>query len=622
MKRLIFTVVLFILFVVILIGFMYMTIQETQKELNTNITTSYLNHVKQIANNIDAYLHTYIQKDIYATLKKDVHLRDQLQKGLELVVADPYKYVYILYRDPKGHYRYLLDGSHDEKGFFDQKFDVNLQAWNRAYTSGADTIITHKNSPFLSLTYLHPLRFAKKVEAIAAIDFTTELPQDIKQILAPLQKEITSIFAIFALFSTLLALQLYLYYKTRKSSFIDPLTHVYNRSFLKPFLESIDPSKYAIVMVDIDHFKKINDTYGHKAGDYVLQSVSDILKKNLRNHDVIIRYGGEEFLLFLYDPSRNPNRIIATVERLRKTLQTTPLHYEGHTINVTASFGITLRPDHFRSLNEAIKYADEKLYHAKRTGRNRIEYSDNKEKNIDDDVLHIVQTALDNDKILCYYQPIYDIATKTPQKYEALVRLEKDGKILYPGNFLEHIAYTTLYTRLTKRILEIVFTTIAQHQKHISINLNFSDISDNVIYTMIQDTIKANRSWAHFLTIELLENEPLRDSSLMREKLQNFKELGITIAIDDFGSGYSNFEIFRHLPIDILKVDGTIIKSITTSKISLSMAKAIILFAKENGIETVGEFVENEEIFNLLQQLGFDYAQGYYLSRPLAELKS
>ena len=185
---------------------------------------------------------------------------------------------------------------------------------------------------------------------------------------------------------------------------------------------------------------------------------------------------------------------------------------------------------------------------------------------------------------------------------------------------MEQIAFTTVYTQLTKKVLEVVFEAIAKYRKSISVNLNFSDISDNVIYQNILETLQKNRELAHYLTIELLENEVIEDPEAMRERLERFKELGIAIAIDDFGSGYSNFEIFRHLPIDILKVDGSLIRELPESKISLSMTKAIMLFAKENGIITVAEFVENREIFEILRDLGFDYAQGFYLSRPLASL--
>ncbi len=606
--------------IVLLLGYMYVKIQHTEAALNGNLEHLYLDHAKRIAKNIDTYLHRSIAGDVYATLRKDAKLRRRLESALEIAAAEPYKYVYILYRDANGQYRYLLDGSHEDKGFFDQKLDVDIARWDRIYTSGKDGTISHKDSRFLAITYLHPLRFGGKVQAILAIDFTSSLPQTIAQTLTPLRNTLLVIFGIFVLLSILLAYQLYLFLITRRRAVTDPLTHVYNRTFMKQFIESVDPNKYAIMMVDIDHFKKINDNYGHKAGDFILKKASDTLKAVLRNHDVIIRYGGEEFLIFLRSPGSD-EATLAIAERIRQTFENTNFIYEGHSIKVTVSIGVTLHPYRYHSIKEAIKNADEQLYSAKRAGRNRIAYRDDAIKKEGSDVINIVKEALENDKIFCHYQPIYDIATKTPKKYEALVRLEADGKILFPGSFLEQIAYTTLYTQMTKRVLEVVFRAIAQHKKPISVNLNFSDITDNVIFANILEAIEANKALASYLTIELLENEPIEDIAAMQTRLQRFKELGIAIAIDDFGSGYSNFEMFRHLPIDILKVDGTIIKSLPESKISLSMAKSILLFAKENGITTVAEFVENREVFDILVDLGFEYAQGYYLSRPLAELE-
>ncbi len=610
---------IFVAFIFSLVGYLYIKTYDTQEHLSDNLNKLFLSHVKAIARNIDTYLHRYLSYDIYKTLKADEKLRLKLQNALEIAAADPHRYIYVLYRDPHGRYRYLLDGSHEDKGFFDQKLDVDIPMWDRAYKSGEDQIISHKDSQFLAITYLHPLHFGNRVEAILAIDFTSALPRTIGEVLSPLRDIFLYIFIAFVLLVLVLLYQLYLYLVTKKRAITDPLTNVYNRTFMKGFVDNLDPHNYAILMIDIDHFKKINDNYGHKAGDFILKQAANTIKASLRDDDVIIRYGGEEFLVFLKHPASDAD-VLKIAERIRTTFERAKFIFDGHPIKVTVSIGMTLHPQRYRTIKEAIKNADEQLYSAKRGGRNRISYKEEALKKEGDEMISMVKEAIENDRLFCHYQPIYDIATKKPVKYEALVRLEVNRKIIFPGEFLEQIAFTTVYTQLTKKVLEVVFSAIDKYRKPISVNLNFSDISDNVIYQNILETLQKNSELAHYLTIELLENEIIEDPDAMRERLHRFKELGIAIAIDDFGSGYSNFEIFRHLPIDILKVDGSLIRELPESKISLSMTKAIMLFAKENGITTVAEFVENREIFEILRDLGFDYAQGFYLSRPLASL--
>ena len=149
-----------------------------------------------------------------------------------------------------------------------------------------------------------------------------------------------------------------------------------------------------------------------------------------------------------------------------------------------------------------------------------------------------------------------------------------------------------------------------------SINLNFSDITDNVIFNTIIEEIENNRQCTQYLLIELLENESFARFSTLQEKLYQLKRYNIQIAIDDFGSGYSNFEIFKYLPIDILKINGTLIKELPTSKVAYNIVKSIVVLANSIGIQVVAEYVENEQILTLLKELHIQYAQGFYLGKP------
>ncbi|BCD63030.1 diguanylate cyclase/phosphodiesterase [Nitratiruptor sp. YY08-26] len=610
----------------VMISILYISTYEVENRLQNNLNRIFLSHVDAVAHHIERFIKKYCKENLYTELKSNPQLRDYLQDALELTTAPPHKFVYILYRDKQGHFRYLLDGSLEDKGEFNQKLDVNSKIWNRAYKSKQALFFSHQDSDILYITYLYPIVLHGSVQGIIAIDFTNDLPATISTIISPLKKVFAYLFFAIFLLLALLAYQGWLYLHTKKSALTDPLTGAYNRNYLHKFLYEINPQEYAILMLDIDHFKKVNDNYGHKAGDFVLKNVYKTLHSILRNHDLIFRYGGEEFIIFIKRNGKEEN-IIQIAERIRTTFYTTAFIYEEHSLKVTVSIGIILHPEKFKSIKDAIKKADEFLYEAKRTGRNKIcyntDYTLTKTKTTRE--VDIIKDAIDNRRLFIELQPIYDINSMQPVRYEVLVRLkDREGNVIYPGAFLENIAYTTLYNSLTKEVLRQTFDTIQTHKVPLSINLNFSDITDNVVYEMILQEIEKNRELANFLVIELLENEALptyEEHEDLKKRLQKLKEYGIKIAIDDFGSGYSNFEIFKYLPIDILKIDGTLIKEIEKSKVSYLMVKSITSFAQAINIKVVAEFIENEKILQTVSRLNIQYGQGFYLGKPSKHLQ-
>ncbi len=608
---------LLVLTILILISYLFISTHAIEQKISQNINRLFVHHVKEISINIDKLIKKYCKKELYQTLKNDEKLREFLQDSLSLVASSPHKYVYVLYRDKKGKYRYLLDGSKEDRGEFDQKLDVDQKRWDEVFFTKKDKIIIHKDSELLYITYLKPIIIDSRVEGIIAIDFTSELPVTISKILDSVKSIFNYIFLSFLALFLILLYQYMLYLKTKRYAITDSLTQVYNRVYLRNFLENIDPSNYAILMLDIDHFKNINDTYGHKIGDFILREFASTLKNILREDDIIVRYGGEEFIIFLKKPGSD-KEILNIAERIRKQVEKNAYIYENYNLNITVSIGIILHPERFRTIKEAIKNADELLYRAKREGRNKIVW--NKEENyitITQKDIDFVKEAIEEDRIVCYYQPIYDIEKNKIVKYEALVRLiDKKGNLIYPGSFIDKIAYTTIYNSLTKKVLTIVFKTIQKKRIGISVNLKFSDITDNTVFSIIVKEIEKNLALSKYLTIELLENEPLSNSKELGDRLNRLKEYGVSIAIDDFGSGYSNFEIFRYLPIDILKIDGSLIKEIEKSKTSYTIVKTIALFAKDLNIDIVAEFIENDKILKILKELKIIYGQGYFLGKP------
>jgi len=618
LKKIYFTIFFSILFA---IGYLFIQTSKTQTLLNTNVEKLLINEAKTFAKNIDANLKKYIKNDPYQELKKDKTLRKHLENSLEVLRSNTFKYIFVLYRDNHKNYRFLLDGS-KEKAFFNQRLNVDKKLWDQVYSTQKPLIVNQKKLDGLWITYLYPFVINNTTKAIIAIDFSKELPQNIYYAISPLNNIFVYIFIAISFLIVILLYQTFLSIKNKKESITDPLTQVYNRNYMRDLLKKININEYQVMMCDIDHFKQINDNYGHKAGDAVLVKTAKILNTQIRADDILIRFGGEEFLLFIKRKKEEPDMAYHIAQRIRKKIEDTHFLYEDKEIRLTLSIGISSQPEHFKTISEAIKYADEMLYIAKREGRNKVvstaidttkQQTNKSKKNIND-----VKAALEENRILCYFQAIYNVKTKECIKYEALVRLkEPDGSITPPAAFLESIMYTNVYNDLTKTVLESVFAHIKENQVTISANLNFSDILDNTIYALILDELKEHKEFAPWLIIELLEYEILSETStLIQERLEEIKSFGVKIAIDDFGSGYSNYTMFKALPIDILKIDGSLIKDLDRSRTSYIIADSIVLLAKELKIKTVAEFVHSESVLREVELLGIDEAQGFYLAKP------
>ena len=255
---------------------------------------------------------------------------------------------------------------------------------------------------------------------------------------------------------------------------------------------------------------------------------------------------------------------------------------------------------------QSIVYAD---------GLSGVEY-DNALRNIE--TIHMIKTAIDNGKIISYFQPIVNNVTNVVEKYESLVRLiTEEGQLLTPYYFLDTAKKGRYYTKITKIVLDNSFAALYQiPNASISINLSMHDIERSEITTYIEHLLDAYKTESHRIIFELLESEDIKDFMLIRRFIQSVKKRGVKIAIDDFGTGYSNFERLLSYEPDILKIDGSLIKNIHNNEVNQHIVETIVLFAKKQRLTTVAEFVENEEIYHIVKQLGIDYSQGYFFGKP------
>jgi len=229
----------------------------------------------------------------------------------------------------------------------------------------------------------------------------------------------------------------------------------------------------------------------------------------------------------------------------------------------------------------------------------------------------MVKIALENYNVISYFQPIINNKTKQIEKYESLVRIvDENGNILSPHSFLEISKKGNYYNKITHRVLENSFKILKQISTKISINLSSLDIEKEETRTKLYQLLDEYESDRNRVIFELLEDENVKDFKIIKNFIRKVKSMGVMIAIDDFGSGYSNFERLLEFNPDILKIDGKLIKNIVNDIYSRNIVETIVTFTKKQNIITIAEFVENEEIFNILDELGVDYSQGYYFGKP------
>ena len=229
----------------------------------------------------------------------------------------------------------------------------------------------------------------------------------------------------------------------------------------------------------------------------------------------------------------------------------------------------------------------------------------------------MVKIALENYKIISYFQPIINNKTRVVEKYESLVRLvDENGNILSPHAFLDISKKGNYYNKITHRVLENSFKILKQISTKISINLSSLDIEKEETRNILFELLEEHKEDRHRVIFELLEDESVKDFNVIKNFIKKVKSMGVLIAIDDFGAGYSNFERLLEFSPDILKIDGKLVKNIANDVYSKNIVETIVSFTKKQKIITIAEFVENEQIYNILSELGVDYSQGYYFGKP------
>jgi diguanylate cyclase (GGDEF)-like protein len=390
---------------------------------------------------------------------------------------------------------------------------------------------------------------------------------------------------------------------------IDKLTSLYNRV---KFLKDLDKAK-GILLIDIDDFSIINDVYTKDIGDEILKKFAYHLKylKSLQEYEVY-RLGGDEFAIL----SSKETDLKSISDDIIKMVEKFYLLKDNIPIQITLTIGISYEKPLLETADIALKYG-------KREKENIVIFSHNLGEKEDYsyfiEVVTRIKQAIQYDNVVPFFQCIKDKDGKTVQ-YEALMRLKEGEKYITPAVFLKIAKQTKLYNELTKKMIIKTFDYMKKRDIPFSINLSYDDMRSlsikEVLFEKIEEIPKKSN-----IIIELLETEAIKKFDKIKDFIDILKNKGVKIAIDDFGSGYSNFIYLEKLNPDIIKIDGEIVSNVLLSSNAEFLVKTVVDFCHKNNIISVAEYVSHIEIFKELEKLGVDEYQGFYFCKPQKDIK-
>ncbi|MDH5749198.1 MAG: EAL domain-containing protein [Rhodospirillales bacterium] len=411
----------------------------------------------------------------------------------------------------------------------------------------------------------------------------------------------------------------------------DALTGLPNRSlFLDNLNQAVDRmnrtnKQLALMFIDLDRFKLVNDTLGHDAGDELLRQAADRMNKCVRKVDLVARLGGDEFTIILQDIDRHEG-VVLVAEKIIEALSELFIIDEQEA-GIGASIGITLAPIDAEDASTLLRNADLAMYEAKKAGRNTYKFftpdmNDHavRRVSLENDLRH----AINRGELVVYYQPIADLESGKVIGAESLVRWQHPNRgLISPDEFIPLAEETGLIVPLGEHVLRTACTqavewqNMGQPQLGVSVNLSSRQLKNGLSKELVQailteSTLKPNR-----LTFEITETQIMEDAAEALIWLNSIKEMGVRLSVDDFGTGYSSLSYLKRFPVDTLKIDRSFIRDMTVDPEDASLVAAISAMAKSLKLKVIAEGVETKEQLDYLRSLGCDLIQGYFFSRPL-----
>ena len=410
----------------------------------------------------------------------------------------------------------------------------------------------------------------------------------------------------------------------------DALTNLINRREFERRLEqsiaeaSHNNKMHSLCYMDLDQFKAVNDSCGHAAGDELLKQLSSTINSITRDSDTFARLGGDEFGLLLVGCP--VEKALLITEEIRKTVENYRFHWDKKTFKVGISIGIVTITRASGSIKDIQSAADTACYIAKEEGRNRVHIYQTDSSVItkhanETNWLNRINNALDNNGFVLYFQKISSLKDKTLEHYEVLIRmLDKNGATIPPNSFIPAAERFDIMSSVDSWVIK---NTILIMQKKdyanivFSINLSGQSLSDLQFMQNCISQIKNSSVNPNQFCFEITETAMIGNLTNAIRSVSVLRELGCKIALDDFGSGLSSFSYLKNLPVDYLKIDGGLIKDMENDPVNITMVKSIIHIGHSMGLETVAEYVENDTILNILEELKIDFVQGYGIAEPV-----
>jgi diguanylate cyclase (GGDEF)-like protein len=381
----------------------------------------------------------------------------------------------------------------------------------------------------------------------------------------------------------------------------------------------------AVLFFDLDHFKHINDTLGHDVGDALLRSVAARVTWCLREVDTIARMGGDEFTIILSNVS-GPREAAEVADRVMHAISQ-PVTIDGHEIVISASIGISLFPSDGENAETMVKNADAAMYRAKENGKNNYQFhseSLNVTANERMTMEKSLRKALKCDELVVFYQPRVDMATGHFHGTEALVRWRHpDMGLVSPGEFIPMAERTGLIVPLSECVLRAACRQNKAWQKagfpemDIAVNISTRLFHSDKLLEMVNRVLEEVGMDAKYLNLELSESVLMEDHDLAIEKLRELKNIGVRVSVDEFGTGDSSTSYLRQLPIDMLKIDPSLVKDIATNPSDAAVARAMISTAHSLGLTVIAVGVETLEQHSFLRSIECDQMQVYFVSPPV-----
>jgi diguanylate cyclase (GGDEF)-like protein len=409
----------------------------------------------------------------------------------------------------------------------------------------------------------------------------------------------------------------------------DSLTGLYNRHrFVTELQDEIEAiarrgHRSAVLFIDLDQFKYVNDTCGHPAGDELLKLAAACIGNAVRSTDIVARFGGDEFTVLLKNVTRAQVQTVGAeiLEQMRALMH----RQDGKAFSLQCSIGVA-EIEARKDPHELLAQADLACHVAKSKGRNRLEFyelaaRESRQMTKDIDWVKSIREALETDRFTLYYQPLVHVASGIADHYETLLRLQlPEDRIVLPHLFLPAAARFGLLPDIDHWVVDRALATLADLREsrpglRFSINLSASAL-DDAFTGYVRGKLEHYRLPGDSVIFEVTEQEAVRFALQAAKQMQALRALGCQFAVDDFGTGYSSFAYLKKLPVDFLKIDGSFVRDLERDPVDQTMVRLIGEVAKAAGLKTVAEYVQSGAAMSLLAEYGIDYAQGFYLGRP------